>query len=99
MNYADLLDQIATVAQDEIPTALGALAEADARLRLRLLASPAPAGAVEDRLLTVADVARRLATPVNYVYRHADTWPFTRRVGRHLRFSEQGLSEWLAEPL
>ena len=97
MSYADLLRELATVERDEIPAALGALAEADARLRLRLVASPALPSAEADRLLTVEDVAERLAVTEDYVYRHADEWPFTRRVGRQLRFSARGLDEWLAE--
>lgn len=98
MSYSDLLSALTTIEQDEIPAALGALAEADARLRLRLVASPALPCAEADRLLTVEDVAQRLAVAEDYVYRHADGWPFTRRVGRNLRFSDRGLCEWLASP-
>lgn len=49
-----------------------------------------------DRLLTVAELASRMGTSTDHIYRHAGEWPFTRRVGaRALRFSEQGLEFWL----
>jgi excisionase family DNA binding protein len=92
----DFLREICAVPRNHIPAALGALAEADAHLRLRLVESRAETSAEADRLLTVADVAERLAVAEDYVYRHADGWPFTRRVGRLLRFSASGLAEWLA---
>ena len=98
VQYTDLLSNISAVSRDQIPAALGALAEADAQLRLRLRESPALSAAQDDRLLTVEDVAKRLAVAEDYVYRHACSWPFTRRVGRHLRFSYRGLCEWLASP-
>ncbi len=94
--FFDLVGEVSAVSQDQIPAALGALAEADACLRLRLVESPASLAAKEDRLLTVEVVAARLAVAQDYVYRHADGWPFTRRVGRLLRFSASGLAEWLA---
>ena len=94
---ANLLGELTVVPRDQIPAALGALAEADAQLRLRLGESPAPSATRDDRLLTVEDVATRLSVTEDYTYRHADQWPFTRRVGRHLRFSARALNEWLAK--
>ena len=52
--YSDLLWELTTLDRDEIPAALGALAEADAHLRLRLGAAPALPAAEPDRLLTVS---------------------------------------------
>ncbi len=49
----------------------------------------------EDRLLTVPQVATQLNVSERYVYDHRHEWPFTRQVGRKLRFSEKGLQEWL----
>lgn len=50
-----------------------------------------------DRLLTAREVARRLAVAPRWVYAHAGTLPFTRRIGtRVLRFSERGLERHLA---
>jgi hypothetical protein len=48
--------------------------------------------------LTPADVAARLQVEVRYVYRHASSWPFTRRISKKvLRFSEAGFNRWLEE--
>lgn len=47
-------------------------------------------------LLDVRDVAARLRVSCDYVYRHARDWPFTRRVGRALRFEADGLARWQA---
>lgn len=54
-----------------------------------------PAG-VADRLLTVAEVAKRTGLSADYIYRHGKRWPFARRIGRAVRFSEAGLEHWLA---
>jgi len=51
---------------------------------------------VEDRLLKADEVARTLGVNRAWVYRHADDLPFTRRLsGQALRFSANGLQEWL----
>src|SRR5262249_29178218 len=54
--------------------------------------SPAPqvqsVGSPQDRELTPSDVAERLRVSVRYVYRNANSWPFTRRISRKvIRFS------------
>lgn len=49
----------------------------------------------QDRLLTVREVATRLHLSREMVYRRARHWPFTRRIGRTLRFSTAGLEGWL----
>ena len=65
------------------------------------VATPTPAppggnGTTPDRMLTAADVAERLEVSKRYVYANATSWPFTRRIGRAVRFSAQGLDAWLA---
>jgi excisionase family DNA binding protein len=50
-----------------------------------------------DRLLTVDELARRMNTSKDYVYRHAEEWPFTCRVGRSVRFSEAGYTRWIGQ--
>src|SRR5438874_6958526 len=50
-----------------------------------------------DRLLTPEEAASILGQNVRWLYRHAATLPFTRRISRkNLRFSETGLRRWLA---
>ena len=58
--------------------------------------SIAPDDEVGNRLLTVDEVATRLHLSREVVYRRARRWPFTRRIGRALRFSPTGLEAWLA---
>jgi predicted DNA-binding transcriptional regulator AlpA len=77
----------------------GALMErARARLTLERTAPTPPAAAApgSERLLRACDVAARTGYSIDYVYRHAKRWPFTRRIGRNYRFSEAGFEHWLA---
>ncbi len=55
----------------------------------------AGAGSTEDRVLDVAETARRLDVSQDFVYRNHGRWPFTIRRGRKLGFSEQGLADHL----
>jgi len=48
-----------------------------------------------DRLLTAEQAAELIACSADYLYRQAKTLPFTRRVGRMLRFSERGIMAYL----
>ncbi len=48
-----------------------------------------------DRLLSAADVAETLGVSKRYVYANAPVWPFTRHLGRSVRFSANGLAAWL----
>lgn len=51
-----------------------------------------------DRLLTAEEVAERLQRSVDWVYRQAKHWPFTRRLTRRtVRFSEAGLQRFLGQ--
>jgi hypothetical protein len=49
----------------------------------------------EPRLLTPDEVAARLHVDTQWVYRRAERWPFTGRLGRLLRFDSAGLEKWL----
>jgi predicted DNA-binding transcriptional regulator AlpA len=75
----------------------------EALLRARL-AAPMPLAVpaeqargvpANDRLLTVGQVAERLSMDRRQVYRRANRWPFVRKVGKNLRFSERGLQRWI----
>lgn len=49
-----------------------------------------------DRLLTAEEAGKRLGVGRRWIYRHASTLPFTRRLtGGTLRFSERGLERWI----
>lgn len=95
-------ERVGDIPREDLPDVLAALEGLRARLWARLSKSPAPSsngGASEpeeDRLLDVNRVADILGVGVDYVYDHADGWPFTRRISpRKLRFSERGLYRWL----
>jgi predicted DNA-binding transcriptional regulator AlpA len=49
-----------------------------------------------DRLLKPQELAERLGTSMDWVYRHWKDFPFTVKLSpRQLRFSEQGLAHYL----
>jgi predicted DNA-binding transcriptional regulator AlpA len=71
------------------------LAAAIARSQAQPAITPTQAG--PERLLTPTEAAARLGTTVQWMYRHAGSLPFTRRLSRKvLRFSEAGLQRWQA---
>jgi excisionase family DNA binding protein len=80
--------------QEELPKLLGELEEIRCTAMARLNAS-APALPLPDELLDVDEAARRLGMSKDYLYRHAESFPFTRRVGRSLRFSARGIDEYI----
>lgn len=93
-------ERTAEVPVELIPGLLCRLSAVQSALAARLGAHPlgkdsnAPNGT--DRLLRADEVAARTGLSRDYIYRHADAFPFTRRVGRRaVRFSEQGLDRWL----
>jgi len=54
-------------------------------------------GHQEDKLLDAAETCKVLSSSVDWLYRHANRLPFTRKLGpRMLRFSEQGIQKYLA---
>jgi excisionase family DNA binding protein len=56
-------------------------------------APPSRPEAIE--LLTIDEASRRLGLPKCWLYRHAKTLPFTRKLGhRTLRFDARGLERW-----
>lgn len=51
----------------------------------------------EDRLMTAKELAGKWQKSVNWVYTHADDWPFTvREAGEQPRFSLLGFERYLA---
>ncbi len=95
-----------SILPDDIPEALGQLEKLRATLVMRLTAplsnSDRPTAdralGSADQLLTVKELAKRLRVDDRWVYRRADSLPFTKRIGkRSLRFSERDLEEWLSQ--
>jgi excisionase family DNA binding protein len=79
--------------EGELPRLLGELEEirCTAMARLTMLA-PAQR---PDELLMVEQAAERLGLSVDYLYRNHSRLPFTRRMGRSLRFSSLGIDEYI----
>jgi excisionase family DNA binding protein len=59
------------------------------------LNSPQAAPAAHDQLLSVDDAAERLGMSRNYLYRNSQKFPFTRHVGRSVRFSSLGIDSYI----
>jgi len=83
---------------DDIPPLLVRLAAVQSALMLSWsMASAPPRQPVNqhDQLLTAEQAAGRLNVSVDYLYRHAGKLPFTVRQGRLLRFSANGINEYI----
>ena len=92
---------IESVPSEQLVRLLSRLDDLRAAVLVRLI-SPAPqpvAAAVDDdRMLTTAEVAAKLAVDERWVYEHVDTdlKSCVRRIGgRTLRFSRNALERWL----
>jgi excisionase family DNA binding protein len=91
------LQSALTVAQQldcsELPRLLGELEEIKCTALARLT-SPTPA-LPADELLTIEQAAERLSLSKQYLYQHPEL-PFVRHMGRSLRFSANGISEYIS---
>jgi len=97
-------ERVASVPRSVLPSLIAQVAALQVALATQLASTlgpsderPATASLDADRLLTPEDAAASLGVTVTWLYRHARTLPFTRRLSRKaLRFSEAGLHRWLA---
>jgi len=84
-----VLRSVAEVPISELPTLLGELevirATAIARMSSPIREKP------HDQLLNVTAAGQRLGVSKDYLYRHSSEFPFTRRIGKRLLFSSQGI--------
>ncbi len=105
--YHTLTDQLDHVLAQSLSTdcpELIAIGEGfTAQVRLKMLQHgrvPAPQRSLvsEDRLLTVEEASQKLGVTKDYLYRQADHFPFTVRVGlRQLRFSLHGMERYIRQ--
>ena len=82
---------------EELPALLALLAAIATSVAARFLAAAADdhtASDGADRNLGIAEAAERLGVSKDFLYRRAKRLPFTRRIGRRLLFSAQGLEAW-----
>lgn len=86
------------IAPADVPALLGALAEIQATLTLRLMSGSnghgTPSSTASDGNLNIEGASRRLGVSRAYLYRNAARLPFTVRIGRRLLFSAEGLERW-----
>ncbi len=105
--YHALTDQLDHVLAQSLSTdcpdliAIGERFTAQVRLNMmqpaRLPATQS-SPAADDRLLTVEEASRKLGVTKDYLYRHADLFPFTVRLGpRHVRFSLYGMVRFIRQ--
>lgn len=83
-----------TISAEELPRLLGELEEIRATALARLT-SPTRYSQLPDSLLAVDEAASRLGVSPHYLYRNHRRLPFTRRMGRSLRFSSDGIEQYI----
>jgi hypothetical protein len=88
-----VLNNLPDMAPAQLPELLGELEVIRATAMLRMSA-PSPAQMPDEQLGIVA-AAARLGVSTDYLYRHAKQLPFTRRMGRKLLFSGQGIEFYI----
>jgi excisionase family DNA binding protein len=91
-----ILASVRQLSPEELPRLLGDLEEIKATALARLT-SPALPVQSPDGLLDVDEAAARLRMSRSYLYRHASRFPFVRHVGRSLRFSSNGIENYLRQ--
>ena len=92
----EALEAVAQTAPvDGLPDLIAQVEGLKARLYARLAApSPTPATSM-DRLLNIKEASQKLGRSTDWLYRHSSELPFVIRDGRLLRFSEQGIEEYI----
>jgi excisionase family DNA binding protein len=91
---------VAEMSLEMVPALLVALAALQGAAAARLVAVPNRDAVplAEDRLVSVAEAAKRTGMSPRWLYLHArkGDLPFARRMGRSVRFSPAGIERWLA---
>lgn len=91
-----VVDVVNAMPSGELPEVIGQLEAIKAMAWTRLTA-PQQAIAQHDELLTVEQAAERLGMSEKYLYSNAKTLPFTKRMGRNLRFSANGIDRYIRQ--
>jgi len=90
-----VLQSVREMPPEQLPRVLGELEEVRWAAMTRL-SGPRQAPQTEpDTLLAVGEASRRLGVSKDYLYRHREDFPFTRRMGRKLLFSGHGIETYL----
>ena len=93
---SQLGDALADVPAEEVPELIGHLEAVKALAWARLVTVQ---GAINstDELLEVDEAASLLKVSADFLYRHHGDFNFTVRMGRNLRFSRQGIDDYIRE--
>lgn len=90
-----VLRKVNEIPIDDLPTLLGELEQVRYTAIARLIEPTNPSPPEPDRLMPVEQAASRLGVSKDFLYRHADEYPFTRRIGSSLRFSSVGIDRFI----
>ncbi len=90
-----VLSAVREVPTEDLPTLLGELEQVRYTAIARLSGPASPSPRESDRLVPVEEAAHRLGISTDYLYRHAQDYPFTRRLGSRLLFSSAGIDEFI----
>jgi excisionase family DNA binding protein len=85
------------LAPDQLPRFLGDLEMARSAAFARLIVSRTAPASDPDRLVAIDEASRRLGVSDDYLYRHSEELPFTRRMGRKLLFSSKGIEKYVTQ--
>jgi hypothetical protein len=93
------LEALDAVAVEDLPAVALYLAALQSAAAARLAAATRPVAVSRngtEALLDVREAAARLHVSPDWLYRRAKQLPFSRRVGRAVRFDPAGLARWVA---
>jgi hypothetical protein len=94
--FTDLARLVEEATPAECPMLCGELERLKAALWLKIATGSQRIGPSQpDSLLTAAQVADRLNVTTGFIYKNAPSYPFMIRQGRYIRFSSQGLENYL----
>lgn len=82
---------------EQLPRLLGEIEEVRCTALARIALHNSPPSSDTDELLDVEEASRRLSVSKDYLYRHSEEFPFTRRMGRKLLFSRIGIDKHIAQ--
>lgn len=89
-----ILNSLRQMPVENVPELLGELEVIRASALMRL-SVPTSAARTQDELLEISVAAGRLGVSTDYLYRKSKVLPFTRRIGRKLLFSSQGIDSYI----
>jgi hypothetical protein len=88
-----LRKRLSEIPSEQLPRLLGDL-EVIRAMAWQRTAAPSPIQA-PDQLLDAAAAAERLGVSKDYVYDHAEQFPFMQRMGRKMLFSARGIDRYI----